>query len=295
MTAGLSALLAWLPLLLTGESDFGRGVRALLIYLFAGALLSCLGHVLLPSELPRMLGAGAVAVCAGLVLRFGVFWYLTAYVLLFWYVLSPLFSASLGLSETLEGHLVGTVGLLAYWSFSCLRSRDLGANHSTEARDDAVPWRLVWRYSMVLSATTMVGTGLGGRILSADPTLMTQASLNIIAPSVDMTLQSGLLRAVFGIGGLAIGFYLGLLFPNFVFYQVIIAICAFVALGFFQVNIGFLTGAFAVMFAFPIGMPGGEAAHAVGNERLLAELLGIGFACLAIFALGRKADPEPSS
>jgi len=290
MTAGLSALLAWLPLLLLNHRHLRSGVAALGFYLLAGALLTILAHMVLPYEIGRICAVGVVAFAAGLMLRFGIFWYLFGYVLVFWYVLSPLFSGQIGLADTMEGHIVGTVGIALFWV--CRRVWAEGATwDAPEPATATVPSGIMWRYAGVLSAVTMVGTGIGGRILSADPTLMTQASLNIIAPSMDMTLEAGAVRVVFGVGGLLIGFYLGLLFPSLVLYQFVIALCAFVALGFFKVNIGFLTGAFAVMFAFPIGMTGGEAAHTIGNERLFAEILGIALACMAIYALGR-ATPD---
>ena len=284
MTAGLSALFAWLPLLLTGHRHLRSGVLALVIYFLAGCALSVLGHWVLASEVGRIIAVGGVAFLAALMLRFGVFWYLVGYVLLFWYVVSPLFSHPLGLAQALEGHVVGALGILIFWV-----SRRVWVDGWTwhDAWPEMQPMRrrIVVSYAGVLAATTMMGIGVGGRVLSADPTLMAQASLNIIAPSVKQTWEAGITRMIFGFVGLIFGFYLGLFFPSVLVYQLVIAVCSFVALAFFKVHMAFLTGAFAVMFAYPIGERGGEIAHTIGNERLLAECLGILLACLAILVL----------
>lgn len=286
ITAGLSALLAWVPLLLLDYRHLRSGVTALATYVVLGAALSVLGHLVAPYEVGRILAVGAVALVAGLSLQYGLFCYLFAFVLLFWFVLTPLFSTSVGLSDTLEGHFVGSVGLLLFWSIR--RALFDGASwHDPLPPFGKFPMPLSWKYAGVLSAVMMMGTGVGGRILTSDPTLIAQASLNIVAPSVDMTLQAGLGRMLFGLGGLLMGFYLGLFFPSVVLFQFVVALGAFVGLAFLRVNIGFLVWAFAFIFAFPMGSFGVEEAHASGNERLLAEGLGIALACVAIFALGR--------
>ena len=284
MVAGLSALLAWLPLLLTEQRHFRSGLLALVIYLFAGCALSVLGHWALASEIGRIAAVGGVALLAALMLLFGAFWYLVGYVLLFWYILSPLFSFSLGLEETLIGHVVGVLGILIFWVTRRILVDGWTWRHAWPEMQPMPP-RIVLGYAGVLLATMMIGIGVGGRILTADPTLMAQASLNIIAPSFKQTWQSGATRMIFGFGGLLIGFYLGFYLSSMLLYQVVIAVCSFVALAFFRVHMAFLTGAFALMFAYPIGERGGEIAHAIGNERLLAELLGIVLACVAIAAL----------
>ncbi len=284
MTAGLSALFAWLPLLLVDQRHLRSGVLALVIYLIAGCGLSLLGHLLLEFETGRIIAVGGVAFLAAMMLRFGVFWYLVGYVLLFWYVVSPVFSGSLGLAETLEGHIVGALGISMFWVIR--RVWVDGWTWGTAwPKAEVTPRRVALGYAGVLAGTTMTGIGIGGRLLSIDPTLMAQASLNIIAPSVKQTWEAGLVRVVFGFVGLLAGFYLGFYFPDILVYQVVIAVSSFFALALFKVHMAFLVGAFAVIFGYPIGQQGGDIAHNIGNERLLAEFLGILLACLAILIL----------
>ncbi|CUK03995.1 hypothetical protein RUE5091_02574 [Ruegeria denitrificans] len=286
MTAGLSALLAWLPLLLTQHRHVPSGIAAILVYLVAGCILSFIGHASLSSEVARVLIVGVISFVAVLTLRFGTFCYLVGYVLVFWYVLSPLFSANLGLYNTIEGHLVGCLGILIFW---ILQGRWVDG-YSWDRDwpvEERTPFGIVLPYAGILSATMMIGFGVGGRILSSDPTIMAQASLNIISPSGEQTWQAGIGRMIFGAGGAIVGFYIGLLFPGLIAYELVIAVCSFVALAFLWVNIGFLVGAFAIMFTYPIGAVG-EAGHAIGNEKLLAEFLGIFLAVIAIWAIGRR-------
>ncbi|WP_068111248.1 FUSC family protein [Tropicimonas marinistellae] len=286
MTAGLSALLAWLPLLLTDHRHLRSGVAALLIYLVAGGLLSLVGHLVLPHEIGRILAVGLVAFAAAALMRFGTFWYLTGFVLIFWYVISPLFSASLGLGNTLEGHFVGVLGISAYWIIRQVRFRGRTWN-APPFSPDPVPDRIALPYAGVLSATVMTGIAVGGRLLTADPTLMAQASLNIISPSAEQTWQAGLGRMIFGMGGVIVGFYIGWVFPGLAAQELVIALCSFFALAFYKVNMALLVGAFAVMFSYPMGARGDAVGHALGNERLLAEILGILLAGFAISALSR--------
>lgn len=97
---------------------------------------------------------------------------------------------------------------------------------------------------------------------------------------------------IFGIGGAITGFYIGFIFPGMLAYELVIAICSFVALAYLWVNIGFLVAAFAIIFTYPIGALG-DAGHAAGNERLLAEFLGIFLAGIAISAIGRLlSEPD---
>lgn len=294
VTAGLSALLAWVPLLLLDHKHLRSGTIALLVYILGAAILSVLAHVLSASESGRIISVGLVALIAGLTLRYGLFFYLFAYVLLFWYVLTPLFSASVGLADTLEGHFVGSIGLLTFW---VIRRRRVDGTSWKDPPpfSDPMPKAVSWKYACVLSAVMMIGTSMGGRLLATDPTLIAQSSLNIIAPSVDMTLAAGLGRVLFGFSGLLMGFYLGLYFPNIVLFQFVIIVGAFVGLAFLRVNIGFLVWAFAFVFSFPMGMLDQDVAHAAGNERLLAEVLGILLAGVAILFLGRSEKPPPKN
>ena len=257
----------------------------MLAYLLLGWVLSVIGHWALQNELGRIVAVGVVAFAAAMMLRFGVFWYLVGYVLVFWYVLSPLFSATLGLGETIEGHVVGVLLLFVFWTSQRVWTNE---NPWQEAwpEGERLPIRIAAPYAGILSATMMIGMGVGGRILSTDQTILAQSSLNIISPSMEQTWQAGASRMVFGIGGAIVGFYIGQFFPSLIAFEIVIAVCSFVGLAFFRVNMGFLVGAFAVMFTYPTGALG-EAGHASGNEKLLAEFLGILVAGIAISLIGR--------
>lgn len=285
MTAGISALLVWLPLLLTEHRHFQSGVVAIIAYFLIGCALSVVGQWLLPSELWRVVGVGIVTLAGVFALRFGIFWYLVGYVLIFWYVLSPLFSASIGLGETLEGHFVGCLGILIFWvGKEFFQKEKIWSSPWPEIT--FVPFRIVLSYAGIMSATMMIGIGVGGRILSTDPTIMAQASLNIMVPSVHQTRLAGFSRVIFGIGGAVVGFYIGVLFPSDFAYQIVIALTSFAALAFFKVNMGLLVGAFAIMFSYPFGTQG-ETGSLAGNERIIAEFLGIFAATIAIGLIAR--------
>lgn len=286
MTAGLGALLAWLPILLSDQRNIRTGALSLAFYLVVGIVLALLAHWIPPGGFGRIIAVGIVAFAGALMLSFGAFWYLVGYVLVFWFVLSPLFSASLGLVDTIEGHIVGVIGISAFWLI-----RQVAVNgarwQDPMPMETPIPRPIVLSYAAILSGTMMAGFGLGGRILSADQTLVAQASLNIIAPSVQQTRASGIVRLIFGIGGTAFGFYIGLFFPGTLAFELVIALSAFVALAFLKVHMGFLVGAFAVMFSYPMGAQGPEIGHALGNEKLVAEVAGILLAVVAISLLIR--------
>ncbi len=287
MVAGISALLAWVIVLLGEPPSWKAEIAGLSAFLVIGIAASGVAHVLAAYETPRVLGLGAFTFGAILLLRFGVYWYIVGWCLTFWYLLSPLFSLSLGIGETLEGHMVGAGGLLVYG----LGKRVWRRTEPEEQPGNAVrvPFSQVMPYAASVALVMAVSVLIGGRTLESDPTIIAAAALNVISPSSDQTWEAVLSRGLSVASGVLIGFGLGLWFPTEFAEQLVFVVCSFITVATIRVSFGPAVGCFAVLTAFPWGAQGYEIGNAIANEKLLAEFVGIMIAGIAITFLTRLA------
>ena len=131
----------------------------------------------------------------------------------------------------------------------------------------------------------------GGRLVSValvtDPTLIANATLNMISPSLQQTWHAAVERLVLGTAGLIAGFYFGWYFPQaWVGYGVALA-CSFLALGLLYVNFALVLCVLFFLTAYFWGTMQSDLAHQLGNEKLIGEFAGVAIAVIAIAVLTR--------
>ena len=73
------------------------------------------------------------------------------------------------------------------------------------------------------------------------------------------------------------------------------SVLAFLTLAFVYVNFGLLVGTMFFLISYQWGILQSDAAHQIGNEKLLSEFIGVAMAVVAISILNRvRRDPSPA-
>ena len=278
---GIGALLAWITILLGEPRNWRAETGGLLVYLVVGIGLSYLGHAVAGNEVLNILTMFVVTFFGILLISKGLHTYMVAWCLVYWYMLSPLFSLSMGLTQALLGHVIGT-GLVIFLHFA--RHIWLRPMKELQTPDTGglLPLGFAVTYSAVVALTMAIGLGIGARALKADPTLISNAAFNVIGPSALQTWKAALERMLFGTAGILLGFYLGVLFPGETVERLVIAVSSFLALATLRVSFGLVIGALFILLSYQWGTLEAEAGHVIANERMIAELVGVVLAGVAV-------------
>ena len=237
MAAGISALLAWLTVILVPDRPWNQHVAGLAAYLLGGIAITWLANEMLAFETARLVVMGLVAFGAYMFLMRGAHVFIVAWCIVYWFLLAPLFLAAKGLPPILLAHASGAGLVLVLnlvkpvWSRATDSSTKVTAGEG-EASVTAPPLRFVIRYAAVVGIAISTGLALGSRWLSTDPTIVANATLNMIAPSLQQTWIAAVERLVCGTIGIVVGFYLGWFFPDpWAGYAVTIACSFFLSRG----------------------------------------------------------------
>ena len=107
MAAGVGALLAWITVLLGQSRSWRAELGGLLVYLAVGVPLSYLAHGVAGNEALRLGVMFVITFLGSMFMTKGVHPFVVCWCLTYWYLLSPLLSGSMGLAETVIGHLIG--------------------------------------------------------------------------------------------------------------------------------------------------------------------------------------------
>ena len=290
--AGISALLAWLTIILVPTRNQRQHLFGLVVYLVVGAALTWLADILAPHHWGRLAAMGIVTFVGYLTLLRGPHQFMVAWCLVYWYLLAPLFLGNKELESVMLGHVVGvglviTLNLLKpIWAHATGK-----AAPETEAAEDSDQDRpaalQVVPFASIVSVSIVAGVTVGARWLTSDPTLIANATLNIISPSLQQTWRAGVERVILGTLGIVGGFYCGWFFPNPWVGQLVTAVCAFLCLGAIYVNMGLLIGIFFFLISYPWGAMQSDLGHLIANEKLIGEFLGVIVAVVAIAILTR--------
>jgi hypothetical protein len=281
--AGISALLAWVMLLMGTPSSNRVAIVGLIIFLIGGAMMAVAADWMASFPLLRIVSVGVVAFLGSMLLLKGAFAFVTGWCLVFWFLFSPVLSGSLGLGEVLEGHYWGSGSILAYVVVRSLTSGSAKVLAPTPADPPSIGFTAA--YSAVVALTLMLTLGLGIRWMKADPTTMSAAAFNILSPSARQTWVGAAERMAFGITGLVLGYYLGVYFPFPLVNQAIIAVTSFVGLAFIRISFGPIIFAFMMISAFAWGQQENGLGNAIANEKIVGEIIGVVIAGLAISVL----------
>jgi len=291
--AGTTALLAWCTILLVPPQSLRRDLAGLVAYLAFGAAMTWLG-VAVSSNAAALIAAMFVVTFAGyMMLLRGAHAFMVAWCVVYWFMLVPLFMGGQSLGGILYAHVVGT-GLVI--GLNVLKP--LWAGKTAPATEDAAGSAPEYsrgymvRYAGIVATAIASGTAIGTRWLTADPTVIANATLNIISPSFTQVWRAAVERVVLASMGIITGFYLGWFFPGELFGQVLTAVAAFAGLAVLRVSFGLVIMFLFLMLSYPWGVMHSDAGHLIANEKLIGELIGIGIAVVAIGLLARMQKTD---
>jgi hypothetical protein len=291
--AGTSALLAWCTVILVPALQWRQHLLGLITYLGLGVALTWLAALVAPHPTLQLGAMGIVVFAAYFALRWGAHAFMLGWCLAYWYLLAPLFLGGGAVAPVAFAHVVGAGVVLA---LNLLKPIWMRASAPGEAAPDAdtdvvvtesPPLGLILRYASIVSISIIAGVAAGAKFLTTDPTIIANATINVVSPSLAQTWRSSVERVILGTLGIVGGFYCGWFFPDPWVGNLVTAISAFMGLALIHVSFSLTIAFFFVMIAYPWGTMQSDAAHLIANEKLIGELLGVVVAVLAIALLMR--------
>ena len=303
LPAGIAALIAWIPIILAPTQSWRQHAMGVLVFLVVGAMLTWLAAVLAPNQLALLCSMAVVTFIGYMVLLRGPHPFLVAWCVVYWYLLAPVFLSGKELGPVVLGYITGAGVVLLLilmkpvWT-RATRDATTYRRAPADAEQENPPLGFVVRFAAIVSVSIMAGLAAGMRWLTHDPTLVANATLNMISPSLKQTWMSGVERLVMGTVGIVSGFYFGWYFPDPWIGNAVTAVSAFVALGVLYINMQLMVGILFFMLAYSWGIMRSDVAHDIGNEKLIAEFVGVAIAIGAIAVLAsleRRRTPSTDS
>jgi hypothetical protein len=279
MAVGLSALLAWLINVPGPRRDRLNGI---IIFTVVGAALIGLVWALSETYWPWLISMVVVAFLGTFSMIKGPRGFMLGWCLICLFFVAPLLGTAKIPLEVLSAHLLGSIVILILVALPFGESAG-GEGESEEASSAEKPGILfVASYATTVAIVMTIGLILGDLWLKSDPTLILQASLMIILPSVLGTWTVAVDRMLGLIAGIVVGFYLGQLAGGQTM-EIIVWICAsFMVITLMNVNAGAMIFFFILPYSLVWGVLDGETGHAIANERIVAELIGVVLAGTAV-------------
>jgi hypothetical protein len=276
---GCSAVLAWLTNIPGPRRQRLTGVA---IFIGIGALLVGLVYFLSGTYWPWLISMVVIAFIGTFAMIEGLRGFMIGWCLICWFYVLPLLGTGEMPLEILSAHLLGGLVVLV------LVAIPLGEKIAPKDHDKApestekpsVPF--VASYAATVAIVMTIGVALGDLWLKSDPTLILQASLMIILPSAIATWVVAVDRIIGLTAGIVVGFYLGQ-FAGGLTLEImvwIVASCLLVTL--MYVNAAPMVFFFVLPFSVVWGTLDGEAGHAIANERIIAEIIGVILAGIAV-------------
>jgi len=217
--------------------------------------------------------------------------FMVGWCLICWFYCTPLLGSADDLAGLLSAHLLGSgivlglIALPALWQ----RQNRAGSSAITQAETNSSKpsRRFVFEYSSAVGVAMAIGLALGDAWLEHEPTLIVNATLMIIFPSVSQTWTLAIDRIIGAVLGIVAGFYLGIYIQTELLEPVLWVVMSFFVLAMLNVNAGAVTFFFLVIFAASWGTQGFEVGNAIANERILAEFVGVAVALIAVTVRNR--------
>lgn len=292
--AGISALLAWITVILVPNLKRNQYLLGLTCYLLIGTLLIWLAFFVFPYSWASVISIGIVSFAGYMMLLKGAHAFMVAWCLVYWFLLAPLFFSSKSPMQVTVGHMVGSGLVIVLYYLSSLwpgkKAKD--ANHTDNSDQSSqkpvepkVKRGFVVSYASIVSLSIVGGVAAGLHWIVSDPTIVANATLNMISPSYKQTWIAAIERIILGGLGIIGGFYLGWYFQEPIVGQIVIALCSFLALATLYVNISLVVGIIFFLVSYSWGVMHTDAAHLIANEKLIGEIIGVAIAIVAIFIL----------
>ena len=279
VAVGMSALLAWLINVPGPRRDRLNGI---VIYIVAGAALIGLVYALSGTYWPWLISMVVVAFLGTFAMIRGPRGFMLGWCLICLFFVAPLLGTAKIPLEVLSAHLLGSIVILILVALPFGEAAAAEGESEEAASAEKPNVSFVASYAATVAIVMTIGLVLGDLWLKSDPTLILQASLMIILPSVLGTWTVAVDRMLGLIAGIVAGFYLGQ-FAGGQIMEIIVWISAsFMVVTLMNVNAGAVIFFFVLPYSLVWGMLDGEAGHAIANERIVAELIGVVLAGIAV-------------
>lgn len=275
---GLSALLTWLVNVPGPKRERLRGV---VIFIVLGAALIGLVYLLDGTYWPWLLSMVVVAFLGTFAMIRGSRGFMVGWCLICLFFVAPLLGTGEMPLEILSAHLLGSGVMLALIALPFGESAGTQASAETAA-EERPSVMFVGSYAATVALVMTLGLVLGDLWLKSDPTLILQASLMIIMPSALGTWTVAIDRIIGVIAGVVVGFYLGQLAGGQALEILLWIGASFMVVMLMNVNAGAMIFFFILPYSAVWGALDGEVGHAIANERIVAELIGVVFAGIAV-------------
>jgi len=280
MACGTSALLIWL---VNVPGPRSARLKGMAIYIGIGALLVGLGFVLAGSFWPWVISMLVVAFIGTLAMIEGPRGFQIGWCLICWFYVLPLFGIGDNPWGILSAHFLGSIVMFVILAMP-FGEKDTAEDSAEAAAPVERPSvQFVTSYATTVAIVLAIGTALGGLWLDSDPTLILQASLMIIMPSVLGTWAVAVDRIIGLILGVLAGIFLGQLVGGGLAIEIVVwLVASFMLVATMSVNAAPMVFFFVLPFTVAWGNLEAEAFHALGNERIIAEIIGVVLAGIAV-------------
>jgi len=282
---GISALLAWI----IDMMGSGRNrIVILLGYFLIGSILTWFSNILGETYWPWLIFLFIVSLVGTILLRYGSHFFMLGWSIIYWFLLMPTLYSMGSHNELLLSHVLGSGVVLTLvitetvWN----KIRSKGAyNTNEENKTELVPWGAALPYALVVAIIIVISLLLGDILLSADRTMIANATFMIIGFSMINTWKAGLERMLAALMAVVLGFYLGVFIQSEPFGLYFFLTMSFLVAAFLKVNNGAVVFFFIVPMSYGWGLLEFERGNEIANERILAEFAGIVLAGVAITLL----------
>jgi hypothetical protein len=277
---GVSALLIWL---VNVPGPRSARLKGMAIYIGIGAVLIALGYVLAGTFWPWVISMLIVAFIGTYAIIEGPRGFMVGWCLICWFYCLPLFGIGSIPWDILSAHLLGSIVMFVILAMPFVEkdaTQDSG-EAAAPAERPSVPFAA--SYATTVAIVMAIGTALGGWWLKTDPTLIVQASLMIMMPSVLGTWIVAVDRIIGLILGVFAGMFLGQIFGFGLTVEIIVwLVASFMLVSTMSVNAAMMVFWFVLPFTAAWGTLESEAFHELGNERIVAEIIGVVLAGIAV-------------
>jgi hypothetical protein len=288
---GMSALLAWL---VNVPGPRRERLKNIVLFIVIGAALIGLAWALAGTYWPWLISMVLVAFLGTFAMIRGPRGFMLGWCLICLFYVAPLLGTAEMPMEVLSAHLLGSIAILIVIAqpFGNDPVAQGGSEAAEAAEKPSVPF--VASYAATVAIVMTIGLVMGELWLKSDPTLILQASLMIILPSALGTWTVAVDRMIGLLLGVVAGFYLGQVAGGQIMEILVWISASFLLVTLMNVNAAPMVFFFVLPYSLVWGMLDGEAGHAIANERLIAELIGVVLAGIAVSmraGLSRRFSP----
>jgi hypothetical protein len=276
---GMSALLAWLVNVPGPRRERHANI---ILFIVVGAALIGLAWALSGTYWPWLISMVVVAFFGTFTMIRGPRGFMLGWCLICLFYVAPLLGTAEMPLEVLSAHLLGSTAILILIALPLGKDADTESESEDMAAAEKPSVSFVASYSATVAIVMAIGLVLGDVWLKSDPTLILQASLMIILPSAIGTWTVAVDRMIGLILGVLAGFYLGQVAGGQVMEIIVWISSSFMLVTLMNVNAAPMIFFFVLPYSLVWGMLDAEAGHAIANERLVAELIGVVLAGIAV-------------